>query len=172
MGFSSSQPSHSPAEFDLLHPEMVAFSFNHCRGGLWCILNKGLSVSPWQLWQGHSGSVGTCRLRSGLMLFPASSGPQKPCASECAMSVWVAEVSYCMWGLVTGLPLKGQGEAGLLFLAMNLEQVIFNTLGPDFLMWAEPRWNKPRWNKTILLFFECKKVSVQTFVFAHLDMKQ
>lgn len=44
----------------------------------------------------------------------------------------MGEVSYCMWGLVAGFPLKRQGEAGLLFVAMNLEQIIFNTLGPDF----------------------------------------
>lgn len=126
------------AELDLLQPEMmVAFSFSHCRGGLWCILNKGLSVSPWQLWQGHSGTSGG---HVGSKVFDpwTLSGAQKPCANECAMSVWVGEVSYCRWGFVAELPLKSWGEAGLLFLVMNLEQIVFNTVGPDFWMWAEP----------------------------------
>lgn len=103
------------------------------------------SVSPWQLWQGHSGTNGG-HVGSKVVwcCFLPLSGAQKPCANECAMSVpWVCEwVSYCTEGLVAGLPLKRQGEAGLLFLAVNREQIVFNTLGPDFWMWAEPRWNK------------------------------
>lgn len=155
MGFSPSQSYFflcpNAAELDLLQPEMmVAFSLSPCRGGFWCILNKSLSVSPWQLWQSHSGTNGG-RVGSKVVwccVLPLSRA-QKSCANECAVSVWVGEVSYCTGGLLAGLPLKRKGAAGLLFLDVNREQIVFNTLSPDFWMWAEPRWNKAH----KLLFF-------------------
>lgn len=168
MGFSSPQPSLSPHAQILLN--WICFSQK------WWLLShlataEGDSgafgkkaASPWQLWQGHRGTSGGhvgskvvgCCFPSGLFQ------GHRNCANECAKSVWVGEVSYRMWGLVAGLFLKRQGEAGLLFLVMNLEQIVFNTLGPDFWVWAEPMWNKAH----KLLFFQCKKVSEQTFAFA------